>query len=173
MTNAVVRLRPEREAHRIDCTDLQILSLLQGNGRLTNSRLALEVGLSESACFNRVRRLEQNRVIEGYHAVISQSAFGGFITVLVDVILESHKYQSHARFEQLVRSIPQIVECIAMTGSRDYLLRMVARDMEEYAAIMERLTEQHGQIAQFFSNVMMKPVKQQTTFVPVSGTQDA
>lgn len=173
MSNAVVRLRPERETQRIDCIDLQILNRLQLKGRLTNSRLALEVGLSESACFNRVRRLEQSRVIEGYRAVISQSAFGGFITVLVDVVLESHKYQSHARFEQLVRSVAQIVECIAMTGSRDYLLRIVARDMEEYSTIMERLAEQHGQIAQFFSNVMMKPVKQQTTFVPDVGAQDA
>jgi DNA-binding Lrp family transcriptional regulator len=60
-----------------------------------------------------------------------------------------------------------------MTGSRDYLLRIVARDMEEYSTIMERLAEQHGQIAQFFSNVMMKPVKQQTTFVPDVGAQDA
>ncbi len=156
---------------QLDAVDLEILEILQDNGRITNARLAIDVGLSESACFNRVKRLEQAKIIQGYRATISQSAFGSYITVLVDITLESHKQQEHARFERMVIAVPQIIECSATSGQFDYRLKVVASDMEEYMRVMDELTERHGRIGQFFSNVIMKLVKQKSTFIR-SGAED-
>ncbi|HEY8604098.1 Lrp/AsnC family transcriptional regulator [Tsuneonella suprasediminis] len=150
---------------QLDATDMAILSILQDNGRITNSRLALDVDLSESACFNRVRRLEQAKVIEGYRAVISQRALGSFITVLADVTLESHKHHEHSRFERIVMEIPEIVECTATSGQFDYRLKVVAVDMDDYMRLMDDLSERHDRIGQFFSNVVMKTVKHRPNFI--------
>lgn len=143
----------------LDSIDLAILAILQENGRITNARLAIEVGLSESACFNRVRRLEQSRVILGYQAALAQKAFGTFIEVLADVILESHKHQALSHFEQIVKSIPEIVECIATTGQVDYRLKIIAFDMDDYVRVMNLVSDRHGGLSQFVSTVVMKNVK--------------
>lgn len=172
MTITPIRAFKTRETSlQLDAVDLSILRILEQNGRVTNARLAIDVGLSESACFNRVRRLEQAKVIEGYRATIAQRAFGSHITVLVDVTLESHMHHEHSRFEQMVVGIPEIVECAATSGQFDYRLKVVATDMDDMR-IMDGLTEVHGRIGQFFSNVVMKTVKNRTTFIPVGNADD-
>lgn len=173
MTITPIRAFKSRDASlQLDAVDLSILRILEQNGRVTNARLAIDVGLSESACFNRVRRLEHAKVIEGYRATIAQRAFGSHIIVLVDVTLESHKHHEHSRFEQMVVGIPEIVECAATSGQFDYRLKVVATDMDDYMRIMDGLTEAHGRIGQFFSNVVMKTVKNRTTFIPVGDADD-
>src|SRR5688572_18905602 len=100
--------RPSKEGSfggakvHLDSFDLKILDALQKNARIANSKLALEVGLSESACFNRVKKLEKDRVISGYTMVLNKAAISSYIIVYAHVNLESHKYASCSKFEQLI-----------------------------------------------------------------------
>lgn len=145
----------------LDSFDLKILDVLQANARITNAKLALEVGLSESACFNRVKRLERDKVISKYHAIINSQAISSSITVYAHIILDHFKYATASRFEQVVASIEEIVQCDYVTGQYDYVLTVVARDIENYTAIMKYISEKHGGVGNFFSHVVMKPVKVQ------------
>ena len=93
------------------------------------------MGLSESACFNRVRRLEQRKILQRYSAHIDQRALGSTVTVLVSVILDSHKQHELTRFEQVVGAMPEVVECNYVAGQFDYLLKVVAKDTDDFARI--------------------------------------
>lgn len=143
----------------VDSFDLKIIDVLQGQGRITNARLAIEVGLSESACFNRVKRLEQDRVIQSYRCIVNPKHFRPSITVFVEVVLESHRSQEQGSFERLCIRTPEIVECNAITGNSDFVLKVLARDMDHYNRIMEGIVEAHGRVRQFFSQIVMRPVK--------------
>jgi Lrp/AsnC family transcriptional regulator of ectoine degradation len=146
---------------QIDSFDLKILDVLQRDGRITNARLALDVGLSESACFNRVKRLEQQKVLQRYAAQFDQKAIGSFVTVVVCVTLESHKQHESARFEQIVAATPEVVECLFVAGQFDYMLKVVARDMTDYLAIMDGLMEAFGKMSQFSSYIVMRKTKEE------------
>lgn len=146
---------------QIDSFDLKILDVLQKDGRITNARLALDVGLSESACFNRVKRLEQQKVLQRYCAQFDQKALGSFVTVVACVTLESHKQHEAMRFEQLVAAIPEVTECLFVAGQFDYMLKVIARDMTDYLSIMEGLMEAFGKMSQFSSYIVMRKAKEE------------
>jgi Lrp/AsnC family transcriptional regulator of ectoine degradation len=146
---------------RLDRTDLRILDLLQKQGRIPNARLASEVGLSESACFQRLKRLEQRGVVTGYQALIDARLLGPSITVMVGVELESGKPADYRKFETLVARIHEIVDCSLVTGQYDYVLKVHARDLETYTQIMEGIVRDHGRVNQYYSHVVMRHIKQQ------------
>jgi DNA-binding Lrp family transcriptional regulator len=116
----------------LDRTDLQILHELQLDARLSNQELAQRVNLSPSPCLRRVRRLEQAGLIRGYTAIVDQRAYGLPITVFIRIALERHDTATVTEFERRVRDIDEIMDCFLMTGSRDYLLRVVAASLEGY-----------------------------------------
>ena len=144
---------------RLDRTDLRILDMLQQQGRLSNARLAGEVGLSESACFQRVKRLEKCGVITGYQTTIAPRMLGPSITVITAVVLESGKPADYRKFETLVARIPEIVDCNLVTGQYDYVLKVHARDLDTYTQIMESVVREHGRVNQYFSHAVMRHVK--------------
>lgn len=146
---------------QLDSFDIKILDILQRDGRITNARLALDVGLSESACFNRVRRLEQQKILQRYSAHIDRKALGSTVTVLVSVVLDSHKQHELTRFEQVVSAMPEVVECNYVAGQFDYLLKVVARDMNDYLRVMDDLMEAFGKLNQFSSYIVMRKTKEQ------------
>jgi DNA-binding Lrp family transcriptional regulator len=114
----------------IDRIDRQILSLLAKNARITNKDLATEVGLSQSACLERVRRLEDREVILGAHAEVDPAAFGIGVQALVSVQLRRHTRPAVARFEKSALALPQVTALYHVTGRMDYLAHAVAQDME-------------------------------------------
>jgi len=114
----------------IDRIDRQILSLLAKNARTTNKDLAAEVGLSQSACLERVRRLEDRRAILGAHAEVDPAVFGIGVQALVSVQLKRHTRPAVARFEKSALALPQVVALYHVTGGQDYLAHAVAQDME-------------------------------------------
>lgn len=144
---------------QIDSLDFKILDVLQKDGRITNARLALQVGLSESACSIRVKTLERKKVLRRFEARIDQEAFGPSITIAACVTLGSHRRYEADRFEQIVETIPEVVECLFVTGQFDYMLKVVARDMEDYLEIMEGLMEGFGKMSQFTSYIIMRRAK--------------
>ena len=124
----------------LDEVDRQILAELQADGRMTNVELARRVGLSAPPCLRRVRRLEEERIIRGYHADLDSVALGYEITFFALVGLESQKEAMLTAFESRVREWPEVRECHMIRGGGDFLLRLVARDTAHENALTARLT---------------------------------
>ena len=124
----------------LDEVDRQILAELQADGRMTNVELARRVGLSAPPCLRRVRRLEEERIIRGYHADLDPVALGYEITFFALVGLESQKEAMLSAFEQRVRAWPEVRECHMIRGGGDFLLRLVARDTAHENELTARLT---------------------------------
>ena len=124
----------------LDEVDRQILAELQSDGRMTNVELARRVGLSAPPCLRRVRRLEEERIIRGYHADLDPVALGYEITFFALVGLESQKEAVLRAFESEVVEWPEVRECHMIRGGGDFLLRLVARDTAHENALTSRLT---------------------------------
>jgi DNA-binding Lrp family transcriptional regulator len=133
------RMRTEPE-QSLDEVDRQILAELQADGRMTNVELARRVGLSAPPCLRRVRRLEEEGIIRGYHADLDPVALGYEITFFALVGLESQKEAVLTAFEGAVREWPEVRECHMIRGGGDFLLRLVARDTAHENALTSRLT---------------------------------
>ena len=119
----------------MDSKDRSILRLLQGDGRLTNTELAERVGLSESACLRRVRLLEAEGLIQGYTAMVDQKAAGYSLSVFLTITLNSQSQAALSAFEEAARRVPEIMDCYLMTGEADYLIRVVARDVDAFETL--------------------------------------
>ena len=113
-----------------DRIDREILSLLARNARITNKELAGAVGLSQSACLERVRRLADRGILRGAHADVDPASFGIGVQALVSVQLKRHTRAAVARFEKSAIELPQVVALYHVTGRNDYLAHAVAQDME-------------------------------------------
>ena len=119
----------------LDRTERRILGALQQDGRMSNVELAQAVGLSESPCLRRVRGLEEDGVIAGYSARVSQRSLGLQVTAFVQVQLEKHDDQKTKAFLEQVTQEKHIIECHAMSGAYDYLLKVVAQSMDHFSEI--------------------------------------
>lgn len=126
---------------RFDDIDVRILGLLQDNGRMTNVELAERVGLTAPPCLRRVRALEQQGAISGYHAALDPAALGYNLTVFAMVSLKSQAESDLRAFEQLVAGIPEVRECHMLNGEIDFILKIVAPDLQSFQQILTtRLT---------------------------------
>ena len=154
----------------LDKLDRHILRALQENGRVTYDHISERIGLSPSAVLRRVKRLEETGVIDRYVALVKPEAVGLGLTAYINVRLEKHA-DSHKRnpmdvFRASVQTWPEVVECAALTGEMDYLLRLVVRDMAHYSHfIMESLLK-HPSVQDCKTSFVMDRVKS-TTAVPV------
>ncbi len=129
------------DAPDLDQVDRNILAELQADGRMTNVELARRVGLSAPPCLRRVRRLEEQGVIRGYHADLDPGILGWQITFFALVGLETQKEAALTAFERMVCAWPEVRECHMIRGGGDFLLRLVARDTAHENALTSRLTE--------------------------------
>ncbi len=119
----------------LDAIDRNILRLLRLDARLSNARLASEVGLSPSACLRRIRLMEQAGVIRGYTALVDTSQAETAIAVIISITLERQTEDHLDRFEAAVRKHPEIRECFLMTGGSDYLLRVEVANPGDFERI--------------------------------------
>lgn len=120
-----------------DRYDLEILRQLQDNGRLTNQELADRIGLSPSPCLRRVRALEEAGVIASYRALINTKALGLSLTALIHISMDQHTPERFEGFEAAIRDIPEIMECLLITGqAADYQLKVVVRDMDAFQELL-------------------------------------
>ena len=111
----------------LDRIDLQILAILQREGRISKAELAERVGLSPSTCHERMRRLQKQKAILSYHANVNLRAIAHTQTFFVEVTLKTHRAYDFRRFESFIAKVPEIVECHALGGGIDYLVKVVAR----------------------------------------------
>ena len=144
---------------KIDKIDMKILQTLQKNGRITNQDLAEKVCLSPSSCLQRVRRLENEQVIQYYHARIDLSRITRHIMCIATVSLKNHTQQEFKAFESLIESIPEIVECYTVSGESDFLIRIICADMNRYMEINDQLVGSSSYQVTINSYVVMKENK--------------
>lgn len=119
-----------------DRIDRQILELLQEDGRMTNVDLAERVGLTAPPCLRRVRALEEQGAIKGYHADLDAATLGYPITVFAMVSLRSQAEQDLTAFEEHVATIPEVRECHMLNGEIDFILKIVATDLRSFQEIL-------------------------------------
>lgn len=143
---------------KFDKIDLNILSHLQNDGRITKVKLAEKSNLSTSACHERLSRLEGERIIPRYHAEIDIQRIMKTDIVVVQIVLKNHRYSDFQIFEKYIKSVPQIVECLAVTGGFDYVLKFCVTNMEHYQEIFESLLQANIGIDRYFTYVVIKPV---------------
>lgn len=149
-------------AARLDRIDINILTQLQKNGRITNSQLADVVGLSPSPCLMRVKRLSAEGFITSFSAELDLRKLGECLTILVEVTLEKHQAESFQRFETRLRKFREVTECHLISGGFDYLVTFIVRDLLHFQSIIEALADQNSGIAQYFSYVVIKtPIRRQ------------
>lgn len=129
----------------LDDVDLEILRLLQQDGRITNADLAKQVALSPPSVLQRVRALEKAGLIRQYVTILDAERLGLRITAWVQITLALHQEQPIERFRRAVQDIPEILECYHVSGDFDFLLKVVVKDMKAYEAfIREKLSKIRG-----------------------------
>ena len=148
--------RDMRRAPKLDRIDLNILSHLQKNGRITNVMLANAVGLSPSPCLIRVKRLEKAGYITGYGAQINLAKLGETVMVFTEITLMDHKFEDFSKFERSIRVIDEIVECHLVSGGYDYLLKFITRGVVHYQSVIEFMLERNIGIEKYFSYIVIK-----------------
>lgn len=147
----------------LDAVDRRILRALQADGRATYDQLAASVQLSPSATLRRVKRLEEAGVIAGYVAVVPPERVGLGLTAYLNVRLEKHT-ETHKRnpmdlFRASVQTWPEVVECVALTGEMDYLLRVVVEDMGHYSRFVMDTLLKHPSVEDCKTSFVLDRVK--------------
>ena len=118
----------------LDAADVRILESLQRAGRLTNVELASQVGLSPSPCLRRVRDLEEAGFITGYAAQLDRRKLGFGVHAFVEIKIEQNVAAGEA-FRRAIAAMPEVISCFVMSGTLDYLVQVVARDLDDYAEL--------------------------------------
>jgi len=143
----------------LDRIDLNILRVLQEDGRITNQALAERVALSPSACLARVRRLERAGVIQGYHARLDPFAIGVGLILFVEISLQGSRADETARFEAAMAALPQVVELSDVSGDVDYIVKIVVGSMAEWNRLREQLAAGDLGIDRITTHVLMRKPK--------------
>lgn len=132
-------------AARLDAIDRKILQALQEDGRISNVDLAARIHLSAPQCFRRVRSLEERGVVRGYRAAVDPEALGLGVTTFVSVSVGGGDFGRAREIEAQIRAFPQILECYAVSGDDDYVLKVVAQDLKSLSTFLtDRLMQVPG-----------------------------
>jgi DNA-binding Lrp family transcriptional regulator len=151
------------EVIELDKTDRTILELLQADGRLTNAEIASRVALSPPACWKRLKRLEET-VIRGYHASLEPRQLGLGLFAFVSILLDDHSEKAMNRFESDVMALPNVIACHNVSGKYDYLLQVVATDMEAFHELaLNRILRKLGNIKEMYTGFSLKEIKRSTS----------
>lgn len=143
----------------IDDLDRKILAVLRADGRASVLDIAKRVGLSATPVSRRIRQLEDQGIIDGYTVVLNEAAVGLEVSVFVSVQLDKQVDEALAHFERAIETFPEVVDCWLMTGNRDYLLRVVTRNLKEFEAfLVGRLTKVTG-VSSIESSIPLRRVK--------------
>ncbi|MGB3222711.1 MAG: Lrp/AsnC family transcriptional regulator [Desulforhopalus sp.] len=146
----------------MDKLDLKILDRLQNDARITNVSLAESINLSPAPCLRRVRELERLGIIRGYTTLLAPESVGWNVSVFIEIRLEKQIVSYIRVFEERIAKYPEIMECYLMTGTSDYLLRIVAKDLQSLHAFISDKLASIPNIANMRSSIALKQVKYKT-----------
>tara|TARA_B110000008_G_scaffold96872_1_gene99402 strand:- start:13284 stop:13751 length:468 start_codon:yes stop_codon:yes gene_type:complete len=151
---------------QLDSIDRKIIGVLQNDGRTSNADLAENINLSASACHRRVQRLHSTGIIKNYVALLNSRLVGLPTTVFVEITLSGQADEVLDAFERQVQLIPDVLECHLMSGSADYLLKVVAKDTDDFARIHRKYLARLPGVAQMHSSFSLRSVSN-TTALPI------
>ena len=152
----------------LDRTDRRILDILQKNARIAMTELAEKVGLSATPCTERVRRLEREGVITGYHAHVNPHALGRGLLVFVEIKLSAKSGEVFERVKNEMRYVPEVMECHLVSGDFDYLVKARIAEMGEYRRLLGNILLKLPAAAESRSYVVMEEIKE-TLYLPAEG----
>jgi DNA-binding Lrp family transcriptional regulator len=145
-----------RSSASLDQFDIKILVHLQREGRCSNVDLSAAIGLSESPCLLRTKRLQEIGVIRGYGADVALEKLGSHVIVFSEVTIRNHRPHDFRKFETGAGKYHEIIECYNVSGGYDYLLKIVAPSVAYFQALMERLLEDNIGIEKFASRIVLR-----------------
>jgi DNA-binding Lrp family transcriptional regulator len=143
----------------LSSTDVKILTLLQNDARMTNQSVADSIGLSASPCWRKIHKLEEDEVIQGYRAVLNRRKIGLTVMVFVRVTIDSHSESEAKKFEEEVAALEDVVACYSIGGDADFLLQVVARDLDSYADFAMSVVRRLPGIKEMQSMFVLKEIK--------------
>lgn len=152
----------------LDAVDRRILAELQDDARLTTAELGERVHLSQSPCWRRVRRLEDEAYIQTYRAVLDARKLGYGVTAFVSIMLESHAQALSRDFEARIAEIPEVIACHNVSGRYDFLLEVVARDLESFGVFARDVLRALPGVKEIYSSFSLKEIKSTRT-LPIVG----
>ncbi len=144
---------------RLDVVDVRILSAVQKHGTLSKTKLAELVNLSPTPCWARLDKLKKAGLIRGYKADIAIEAIADVTQVVVTVSLSNHRKIDFVRFETRIDELTEITECVATGGGMDYVMRVVAPNLEHFQQLMDKLLSEELGIDRYFTYIVTKTVK--------------
>lgn len=153
---------------KLDRYDRKILEILQEDGRISNQDLAERIGLSQSPCLRRVRVLEESGLITGYRALVDAKKLGLSLLALIHISMDRHTPDRFANFDATVKALPEVLECLLITGhDADYQLKVIVRDMEAYQSLLlNKITRIEGVTGVHSSFVMRQVVVRSSIPLP-------
>jgi DNA-binding Lrp family transcriptional regulator len=148
-----------RTAEKLDKIDLKILKILQKSSKITNLDLSKKIGLSPAPTLERVKKLEQHKVIQSYHAKVNPNAIGLHVKTFVLVSLAWQKEKALDNFLKKIEDIQEITECYIITGDADFLLKIVCKDLPSYEKLLFKTLSQIEQIERLKTLMTLSTVK--------------
>jgi len=152
-------------------TDMKILEILQDDARITNQVLAEKINVSASPSWRKVRKLEEDGVIQGYRAVLDRKKIGLGVMVFIRVVIDSHSEAEARKFEEEVTALEDVVACYSIGGDADFLLQVVASDLDSYADFAMSVVRRLPGIKEMQSMFVLKEIKPLVTY-PIKKTSE-
>ncbi len=155
----ILNMSKNRASVELDGVDRAMLRLLQEDGALSNATLGEKLSLSVTPCWRRRKRLEDERVITGYQANLDRRALGMNVFAFVQVTFNMHSDQDSDHFEDVMRGHDEVTSCHKITGAADYILQVVAADLDAYAEFVERVLRKQAGVSSIQSSLALREVK--------------
>lgn len=163
-------IKKEKASELLDDTDLSMLNIIQSDGRISNSKLSEKINLSETPCWRRWKKLEEEGYINEYIAILNRKKLGFSMIGFTQVTLGSHEEESTDLFEQFVLSSDWIPSCHCTAGGADYVVQIIARDLDEYYQRIHQLRRVKG-VSALHSSISVKEIKN-SLIIPLDSPSD-
>ena len=150
----------------LDTTDLRILQLLQENAQFTLKEISQKINLSMTPTHDRIKRLEQEKVIDRYVTILNKKMLGNPMMVYCNITLDKQQKNHFEEFEAAIIQFPEVIECSVISGSFDYLLKVIVKDMSAYNEFYQKKLSDLQSVAHISSSFVMSEVKS-TTVIPL------
>jgi DNA-binding Lrp family transcriptional regulator len=150
----------------LDASDIRILQLLQENAQATIKEISQKINLSMTPTHDRIKRLEQEGVIDKYVTILNKKMLGNPMVVYCNITLDKQQKNHFEEFEQAIKQFPEVIECSVISGSFDYLLKVIVKDMSAYNEFYQKKLSDLQSVAHISSSFVMSEVKN-TTVIPL------
>jgi DNA-binding Lrp family transcriptional regulator len=150
----------------LDTTDIRILQLLQENAQFTIKEISQKINLSMTPTHDRIKRLEQEGVIDRYVTILNKKILGNLMMVYCNITLDKQQKNHFEEFEEAIKQFPEVIECSVISGNFDYLLKVIVKDMSAYNDFYQKKLSDLQSVAHISSSFVMSEVKN-TTVIPL------